>query len=129
CCHSARSAPGFPNSGTTRCGGHGQFVMPAVTGSAATGQAAGAAGLVASYGLERGYDLAPNEIKQLITQTAEDVVPENTLGTGTPDPAQKGWDQHFGYGRPDLGLALERIAQGRIPPPALITSHDRFAPL
>ena len=29
-------------------------MMPAVTGSAATGQAAGAAGLVASYGLERG---------------------------------------------------------------------------
>ena len=126
---SAPIATWFRNSGTTQYGGHGHIVMPAVTGSAATGQAAGAAGLVASYGLERGYDLAPNEIKQLITQTAEDVVPENTLGTGTPDPAQKGWDQHFGYGRPDLGLALERIAQGRIPPQALITSPDWFEPL
>jgi hypothetical protein len=126
---SAPIATWFRNSGTTQYGGHGHIVMPAVTGSAATGQAAGAAGLVASYGLEEGYDLAPNEIKQLITQTAEDVVPENTLGTGTPDPAQKGWDQHFGYGRPDLGLALERIAQGRIPPQALITSPDWFAPL
>ena len=119
----------FRNSGTTQYGGHGHIVMPAVTGSAATGQAAGAAGLVASYGLERGYDLAPNEIKQIITTTAEDVVPENTVGTGTPDPAQKGWDQHFGYGKPDLGLALERIAQGRIPPQALITSPDWFDPL
>ena len=126
---SAPIATWFRNSGTTQYGGHGHIVMPAVTGSAATGQAAGAAGLVASYGLERGYDLAPNEIKQLITTTAEDVVPENTLGTGTPDPAQKGWDQHFGYGRPDLGLALERIAQGRIPPQALITSPDWFEPL
>jgi hypothetical protein len=126
---SAPIATWFRNSGTTQYGGHGHIVMPAVTGSAATGQAAGAAGLVASYGLERGYDLAPNEIKQLITLTAEDVVPENTVGTGTPDPAQKGWDQHFGYGRPDLGLALERIGEGRIPPQALITSPDWFEPL
>ena len=46
-----------------------------------------------------------------------------------PDPAQPGWDQHFGYGRPDLGLALERIDEGKIPPQALITSPEWFAPL
>ena len=32
-----------------------------------------------------------------------------------PDPAQVGWDQHFGYGQPDLGLALERIDAGQDP--------------
>jgi hypothetical protein len=119
----------FRNSGTTQYGGHAHIVMQAVTGSQATGQASGAAGLLASYGLQKGTRLEPNEIKQLLTLTAQDVVPENTTGTGTPDPAQPGWDQHFGYGLPDLGLALERIDQGRIPPQALISSPRWFAPL
>ena len=60
---------------------------------------------------QRGIDLTPNEVKQILTMTAEDVLPANT-GAQVPgvlpaDPAQRGWDQHFGYGRPDLGLALE----------------------
>ena len=121
----------FRNSGTTQYGGHAHVVMPAVTGSQATGQAAGAAGLVASFGRQKtpGAPLEPNEIKQLLTLTAEDVVAQNTTGTGVADPAQVGWDQHFGYGRPDLGLALERIDEGKIPPQALITGPDWFAPL
>ncbi|MEA2439043.1 MAG: hypothetical protein QOH76_467 [Thermoleophilaceae bacterium] len=119
----------FRNSGTTQYGGHAHIVMPAVTGSQATGQASGAAGLLASYALQQGKKLAPNEIKQLLTLTAQDVVPENTVGLGAPDPAQKGWDQHFGYGLPDLGLALERIAQNKIPPQALIDSPEWFKPL
>ncbi|MEA2457911.1 MAG: hypothetical protein QOC95_883, partial [Thermoleophilaceae bacterium] len=119
----------FRNSGTTQYGGHAHIVMPAVTGSQATGQASGAAGLLASYALQKGITLAPNEIKQLLTLTAQDVVPENTVGLGVPDPAQKGWDQHFGYGLPDLGLALERIGGNRIPPQALIDSPEWFAPL
>ena len=118
----------FRNSGTTQYGGHAHIAMPAVTGSQATGQASGAAGLIASYARAEGLELEPNEIKQLFTMTAEDVVAENTVGIGTPDPAQVGWDQHFGYGRPDLGLALERIGEGKIPPQALITSPDWFAP-
>jgi hypothetical protein len=121
----------FRNSGTTQYGGHAHIVMPAVTGSQATGQAAGAAGLVASFGRQKnpGAPLEPNEIKQILTMTAEDVVAQNTTGVGVPDPAQVGWDQHFGYGRPDLGLALERIDEGKIPPQALITGPDWFRPL
>ena len=119
----------FRNSGTTQYGGHAHIVMPGVTGSQATGQASGAAGLLASYALQRGTELEPNEIKQLLTLTAQDVVEENTVGTGVPDPAHPGWDQHFGYGLPDLGLALERIAENRIPPQALIRSPRWFAPL
>src|SRR2546423_7199650 len=103
--------------------------MLVVTGSEVTGQAAGAAGLIQSEALKKGTVLAPNEVKQLLTMTAEDVVPENTRGTGLPDPSQYGWDQHFGYGRPDLALAMERISDGKIPPQALITSPDWFAPL
>ncbi|HEX8074930.1 MAG TPA: FG-GAP-like repeat-containing protein [Thermoleophilaceae bacterium] len=119
----------FRNSGTTQYGGHAHVVFPAVTGSVATGQASGAAGLIISEGLKKGMTLDPNEVKQILTGAAEDVVPENTGGSGVPDPAQTGWDQHFGYGRPDLGLALERVAAGRIPPRVLIDSPDWFAPL
>ena len=119
----------FRNSGTTQYGGHAHIVMHATTGSVATGQASGAAGLIMSFARERGRDLAPNEVKQLFTMTAEDVVAENTIGTGTPDPAQPGWDQHFGYGRPDLGLALERIRDGKVPPQAFIDSPEWFTPM
>jgi hypothetical protein len=126
----------FRNSGLTQYGGHAGIVMPATSGSEGTGQASGAAGLLISYGRQRsaadplfGPPLKPNEVKQLLTMSAEDVVPENTVGVGVPDPAQLGWDQHFGYGRPDLGLAMEWIRDRKVPPQALITSPDWFAPL
>jgi hypothetical protein len=119
----------FRNSGTTQYGGHAHIVMPGVTGSAATGQAAGVAGLVISYARQRGIQLEPNEVKQLLTMTAFDVDAPDTVGLGTPDPAHPGWDQHFGYGLPDLGLALERINQQKLNPEALITSPQWFKPL
>jgi hypothetical protein len=119
----------FRNSGTTQYGGHAHIVMPASTGSQATGQAAGAAGLLISYARQLSRELEPNEVKQILTLTGEDVLPENTTGAGVPDPAQRGWDQHFGYGRPDLGLAMEAIDQNEIPPQALIKSPEWFAPL
>jgi hypothetical protein len=118
----------FRNSGTTQYGGHAHVVMPGVTGSQATGQASGAAGLVAAYAREENLELEPNEIKQILTMTAQDVTPENTVGTGTPDPAQVGWDQHFGYGLPDLGAAMEAIRDDKIPPQGLITSPAWFEP-
>jgi hypothetical protein len=121
----------FRNSGLTQYGGHAHIVMPAVTGSVATGQASGAAGLVYSMARKKNLSppIAPNEVKQILTGTAEDVVPANTPGHSVPDPSQPGWDQHFGYGRPDLGLALEKVDQGKIPPQVLIDSPDWFAPL
>src|SRR5438477_11419510 len=60
----------FRNSGTTQYGGHAHIVMPAVTGSQATGQAAGAAGLAISYARQTGVQLQPNEVKQLLPMTA-----------------------------------------------------------
>ena len=79
----------FRNSGTTQYGGHAHIVMPAVTGSAATGQASGAAGLVASFGRQHGTPLQPNEIKQLLTTTAQDVVAPDTAGLGVPVLARR----------------------------------------
>jgi hypothetical protein len=121
----------FRNSNITQFGGHAAIVMMGDTGSQATGQAAGAAGLVKSMGLQvfGAPGLSSNEVKQILTATAEDVLPENTLGLGTPDPAQPGWDQHFGYGRADLGAAVARVTATTIPPEAGIESPAWFAPL
>jgi hypothetical protein len=123
----------FRNSNLTQFGGHAHIVMMGDTGSQATGQASGAAGLVVSRGLElasqTGGRLTANEIKQILTGTAEDVLPENTVGSGIPDPAQPGWDQHFGYGRVNLAAAVNRIGAGKIPPEAGIESPAWFAPL
>jgi subtilase family protein len=118
----------FRNSGTTQYGGHAHIVMPGPTGSQATGQASGAIGLLKSYARQQGIELAPNELKQLITETAFDIQNADTTGLGVADPAQVGWDQHFGYGLPDLGLAMERISQDKIPPQALISSPEWFTP-
>src|SRR5207249_2080796 len=95
----------FRNSNVTQYGAHHHIAMMADTGSFATGQASGAAGLLVSRGLQLassiGGRLSANEVKQILTMTAEDVDLPNTLGIGIPDPAQPGWDQHFGYGRVD----------------------------
>ena len=75
---SARNLPigtWFRNSGTTQYGGHAHIVMPAVTGSEATGQASGAAGLVKSYGRAgRAWSSRRTRSSSCFTLTAEDVV-------------------------------------------------------
>ena len=66
------------------------------TGSENTGQAAGAAGLLESYGRAAASPapdpggLRGNEIRQLLTMTAEDVLPANTGAIGPPDKANAG---------------------------------------
>src|SRR5207237_10394470 len=81
----------FRNSGLTQFGGHAAVVMMGVTGSESVGQAAGAAGLVQSRGRQLarsiGGPLTSNGVKQLLTLTAEDVLPENTTATGPEEPA------------------------------------------
>ena len=47
------------------------------------------------------------------TRGPNDVTQANTIGTGVPDPAQVGWDTHFGWGRVDLGKAVS-LAEGGI---------------
>ena len=116
----------FRDSNLTQYGGHAHIDMKGDTGSVCTGQAAGAAGLLMSYAKQRGTPLTSNEVKQLLTLTADDVLPGDTAGTGTPDPAQVGWDQHFGYGRVNLRAALERLGvpalgiAAKIPPEATL---------
>jgi hypothetical protein len=136
----------FRNSNLTQYGGKADVVLMGSTGSENTGQASGAAGLIASYGRERFGDADPltgNEIRQLMTMTAEDVLPANTGSIGLADKANPGWDPHFGYGRLDLAAAMARIANDHVngtppcppaqtncvPPEAQIDSPDWFAPI
>jgi len=122
----------FRNPNLTQYGGKNDIVLVGSTGSENTGQAAGAAGLLQSYARERFGDSAPlsgNEIRQLLTMTAEDVLPENTGTIGTADKANPGWDSHFGYGRVNLAGAMRKIQVDSIPPEVQIDAPDWFAPI
>ena len=120
----------FRNANLTQYGGKADIVLMGATGSQNTGQASGAAGLLASFAREKlGQPLSGNEIRQLLTMTAEDVLPENTGALGLPDKANPGWDPHFGYGRVNLAAAMQRIAAGRIPPEAALDAPDWFTPI
>jgi hypothetical protein len=120
----------FRNSNLTQYGGKADIVMMGSTGSENTGQASGAAALLMSYGREvLDSPLSGNEVRQLLTMTAEDVLPENTGSIGLPDKASPGWDPHFGYGRVNLAGAMARIESGEIPPEAQLDAPDWFAPI
>src|SRR5215208_4908811 len=125
----------FRNSNLTQYGGKADIGLMGSTGSENTGQAAGAAGLLESYARERfagtqfPAGLTGNEIRQLLTMTAEDVLPANTGQIGLADKANPGWDPHFGYGRVDLAGAMQRISTGQIPPEAQIDAPAWFAPI
>jgi hypothetical protein len=141
----------FRNSNLTQYGGKADIVLMGSTGSENTGQAAGVAGLLESYarsafaGTELPAGLSGNETRQLLTMSAEDVLPQNTGAIGQPDKANPGWDPHFGYGRVDLAAAMARIQlrQGQpipagwpcgsrrtcIPPEAQIDAPDWFSPI
>jgi hypothetical protein len=114
----------FRNSNLTQYGAHLHVSAVGDTGSFATGQAAGAFGLVIAAGREKGLDLTPAEVKQIVTLSAEDVLPEDTVGIGTPDPAQPGFDEYFAYGRLDLAAAMTYVEEGAVPPTVLLRSPE-----
>src|SRR3954468_14588867 len=122
----------FRGANTTQFGGKSSISMEGPTGSVNTGKASGAAGLVVSAGLaaDPAHPLSPDEVREILEQTAEDVTPGNTGGAGTPDPAQPGWDSHFGWGRANLGAAVSAASSAsKIPFQAGIYSPDWYAPL
>jgi len=91
--------------------------------SEATGNVGGAAGLIISRALDLGIQLTPNEVKQILTMTADDI--QNHCMTLTGGHCQKGFERHFGYGRPNLRNAMIALGDGanpKIPPEVRITS-------
>lgn len=116
-----------------------------------------AAGTISDYpGLKsatgRPVPLSANEVRQLITMSADDVnfataapnakppapadnyavsAPNVPIATTTRYPTGPGWDEYTGWGRLDAARMLEWIATGRIPPEAAIDAPDSlrtFAP-
>ena len=121
----------FRGANTTQFGGKSSISTVGSTGSQATGKSSGVAALVISAAREKGVELTADELRTILEQTAEDVLPGNTGGTGVADPAQPGWDEHFGYGRVDLGKAVS-VAQrepAALPPEAYIGTRDWYAPI
>jgi hypothetical protein len=125
----------FRSANTAQFGGHSSIAMEGPTGSLNTGKASGAAALVISAAKANGIDLTADETREILEQTAEDVLPGDTGtpatgGVGNPDPAAKGWDSHFGWGRADVGAAVAVAGDAsKIPPEASIDSPDWYAPV
>ena len=72
--------------------------------------------------------LTPNEVKQVLMDTASPVIPQLQFPgvahqwPGNPrsltDATHTNWSTQYGYGRPDLGAATRLIMSGRVPPTA-----------
>jgi hypothetical protein len=126
----------FRGANTTQYGGKSSIAMEGPTGSVNTSKAAGAAALVASAGLDHGTPLRPDEVRELLEQTAERALTGNTEGAGVADlganpalPSDEQWTPHFGWGRANVGAAVGAVLSGDIPPEAVIDSPDWYAPL
>ncbi len=128
----------FRGANTTQYGGKSSISMEGTTGSENTGKAAGAAAMVISAARDASpaINLRPDEVREILEQTAERVTTGNTGNLGTSDPAANPsapsinqWTTHFGWGRVDLGAAVSLARSGKVPPEAAIDSPDWYAPL
>jgi hypothetical protein len=126
---------GFTETYCTMWGEHVHLAASSgACSSEAAGNVAGLAGLIHSRALDLGLELSGNEVKQILTMSADDI--KNWCITFTGGGCQPGWDAHFGYGRPNARTALAMLGdpdQGepaRIPPevkfraPSWYTIHD-----
>jgi len=151
-------------NGCTNYGGHIALAVPSSScSSEATGNSSGMAGLIQSAALnavERGdielyprddgsaapFPLSAEEIKQILTQSADDInfdarsdvdppeprnysseFPAPGVGVTQRFPSIAGWDQFFGYGRVNADTAVQWVASGRIPPEASLASPAWYA--
>jgi hypothetical protein len=129
-------------SSVTSYGTHNIFSGYGTSTSGATPFMASMLGMVQSAGLNaRGAGvipspLTPDEVKQVMMDSASPVIPQtqspNTAHQwpGNPlsntDADHTNWSTQYGYGRPDIGAATQMVMQGRIPPTAEISSPDWF---
>lgn len=129
-------------NGCTNYGGKIDVAVSSTScSSEATGRGAGIAGLIVSAAkneIARGNmdtPLSANEIKQIITMSADDIdFSGNYLSIFPVFPTRRfhsgpGWDQYFGYGRVNAGKAVEMVRDHEIPPEADITRPGWFETL
>ncbi|MGH7329222.1 MAG: S8 family serine peptidase, partial [Polyangiaceae bacterium] len=128
------SSSSFLNFNT--CTNYGGQLALSVSGpscsSEATVRTSGITGLI--YSLARAQtpplDLSAEEIMQLYKLTADDInVPESrdpAINQGLYYESKPGFDQRFGYGRPNAYTLMQQIASKMIPPEVDITSPAWF---
>ncbi len=125
-------------SNVTSYGTHAVFSGMETTTSGATPFQAAYLGMVQSAAMNAvdasvyPRTLTPNEVRQVLMNTASPVVPQVDHPTvprqwpGNPgsktDDFHTNWSKHYGYGRVNIGKATKLIMDGRVPPEALITS-------
>ena len=128
------------------CTGYGGTTHVSTTGncgSTACGIITGAAGLLLSRARDLGYcatsrpddpdctrpDLSANEVKQILTTTAEKPSdPSTCIGFITLAPCKTDtWDQHQGYGRVNMFRALMRLESDPLPPAVEILTPGWYA--
>lgn len=92
----------------------------------ATAKIAGAAGLVISAGLDFGQDLSAAQVRSILRATADDVyLSDADQSIVNTYPSTEGWDAFYGYGRVNVGTAIERIQQME-PGPSVSVSGPRW---
>src|SRR5439155_1071456 len=142
-------------SNVTSYGTHNVFSGGEYTTSGATPFQAGILAMVQSAGLNLrdsgrlpGFDrLTPNEIKQVLMDTAQPIIPNalppQRLGPAAPpgtkqpqwpgnpnsatDATHTNWSTQYGYGRPDVGAATAMVMAGKIPPTADIIAPQWYS--
>ena len=132
-------------SNVTSYGTHNVFSGGETTTSGATPFQAGMFAMVVSAGrdaVDRGTlraPLTPDEVKQVLMDSSSAVVPQTqedpvTAATQWPgnadsvtDATHTNWSTQYGYGRPDVGAAVQRVLAGRLPAHAEITSPKWFS--
>jgi hypothetical protein len=81
--------------------------------------------------------LTPNEVKQVLMDTASPVIPQQQSPqtqqqwpgnpASTTDATHTNWSTQYGYGRPDIGAATKMIMDGKVPPTADMTAPRWFS--
>ena len=94
----------------------------------ATAKIAGAAGLVISAGLDFGVDLTAAQVRSILRSTADDVyLSDADQSIVNTYPSTFGWDAFYGYGRVNVGTAVDRIRSMEPGPSVSITGPKWFS--
>ncbi len=129
---SDRNQPVESYMNTWNCNNYGsRMVLVAPSGACATGSCAvttGVIGLIQSAARNLGVDLSAGEVYQLMIQTVDDVFStEEDIEMTEAYPSRPGWDTFYGYGRVNVGAAVDALVAGEIPPSVSVDAPAWYA--